>query len=115
MVLRAISFENPGLFPVTIHAQRTGTREVSETPKTRSSQVGHAVMADERAAESSRRRMLSMRKIDGPRRSFANSRLRHSSSSFPSVIAGVSHCDRNLFSGDASELYRYWKGGAGRV
>ena len=31
------------------------------------------------------------------------------------AIEGVSHCDRNLFSGDASELYRYWKGGAGRV
>jgi lysozyme len=33
----------------------------------------------------------------------------------PRAIAGVSHCDRNLFSGDAAELYRYWKGGAGRV
>lgn len=29
------------------------------------------------------------------------------------AIAGVSHCDRNLFAGDESALYRYWKGGAG--
>ena len=24
------------------------------------------------------------------------------------VVAGVSHCDRNLFAGDAPALYRYW-------
>ena len=24
------------------------------------------------------------------------------------VVAGVSHCDRNLFAGDAQALYRYW-------
>ena len=25
-----------------------------------------------------------------------------------SIVRGVSHCDRNLFNGDASELYRFW-------
>jgi hypothetical protein len=26
---------------------------------------------------------------------------------------GVSHCDRNLFAGDAPALYRFWKGNTG--
>jgi len=29
----------------------------------------------------------------------------------PKAVAGVSHCDRNLFAGDATALYRFWKGG----
>jgi lysozyme len=29
------------------------------------------------------------------------------------IVAGVTHCDRNLFAGDESGLYRFWKGGAG--
>jgi hypothetical protein len=29
------------------------------------------------------------------------------------TIAGVSHCDRNLFAGDAPALYRFWNGRAG--
>jgi lysozyme len=33
----------------------------------------------------------------------------------PRAIAGVSHCDRNLFAGDEVELFRYWQGGAGRA
>lgn len=28
------------------------------------------------------------------------------------IVAGISHCDRNLFAGDAAALYRFW--GAGR-
>ena len=32
------------------------------------------------------------------------------------AVAGVSHCDRNLFAGDQVQLYTYWKGGGtGRV
>ena len=31
----------------------------------------------------------------------------------PKAVAGVSHCDRNLFAGDAPALYRFWKGGGG--
>jgi len=27
----------------------------------------------------------------------------------PRTIAGVSHCDRNLFAGDTAALYRFWK------
>ena len=27
----------------------------------------------------------------------------------PRAVAGVSHCDRNLFAGDAPALYRFWK------
>ncbi len=33
----------------------------------------------------------------------------------PRSIAGVSHCDRNVFNGDAAALQRYWLGGAGRA
>jgi len=33
--------------------------------------------------------------------------------SVPRAIAGVSHCDRNLFAGDAPALQRFWNGGAG--
>lgn len=33
--------------------------------------------------------------------------------SVPRAVAGVSHCDRNLFAGDAPALYRFWKGRAG--
>jgi lysozyme len=29
------------------------------------------------------------------------------------AVAGVSHCDRNLFAGDQVALYTYWKGGGG--
>ncbi len=29
-----------------------------------------------------------------------------------STVAGVTHCDRNLFAGDTSELFRYWTGRA---
>ena len=25
-----------------------------------------------------------------------------------SIVQGVSHCDRNLFNGDATALYRFW-------
>jgi hypothetical protein len=25
-----------------------------------------------------------------------------------SIVGGVSHCDRNLFNGDAAALYRFW-------
>ncbi|MBS0537214.1 MAG: glycoside hydrolase family 25 protein [Proteobacteria bacterium] len=28
------------------------------------------------------------------------------------VVAGVTHCDRNLFNGDTADLYRYWTGRA---
>jgi lysozyme len=28
------------------------------------------------------------------------------------TVAGVSHCDRNLFAGDAPALYRFWNGRA---
>ncbi len=28
-----------------------------------------------------------------------------------SIVQGVSHCDRNLFNGDADSLYRFWVGG----
>jgi lysozyme len=31
------------------------------------------------------------------------------------IVAGVTHCDRNLFAGDESGLYRFWKGRAGAV
>jgi lysozyme len=31
------------------------------------------------------------------------------------TISGVSHCDRNLFAGDASQLYQFWKGRGGQV
>ncbi len=27
----------------------------------------------------------------------------------PRAISGVTHCDRNLFAGDAPALYRFWK------
>ncbi len=30
--------------------------------------------------------------------------------SVPRAVAGVSHCDRNLFAGDAPALYRFWSG-----
>jgi lysozyme len=33
----------------------------------------------------------------------------------PRSVAGVSHCDRNVFAGDAAALQRYWLGGAGRA
>jgi len=33
--------------------------------------------------------------------------------SVPRAVAGVSHCDRNLFAGDASALHRYWNSPAG--
>lgn len=33
--------------------------------------------------------------------------------SAPRTVDGVSHCDRNLFAGDESTLYRFWKGRAG--
>jgi lysozyme len=29
------------------------------------------------------------------------------------AVAGVGHCDRNLFAGDEVELYRFWKGKTG--
>jgi lysozyme len=32
--------------------------------------------------------------------------------SVPRAVAGVSHCDRNLFNGDAPALRRFWKSGA---
>ena len=28
------------------------------------------------------------------------------------TVAGVSHCDRNLFAGDEPALYRFWNGRA---
>jgi lysozyme len=28
----------------------------------------------------------------------------------PRAVAGVSHCDRNLFAGDTTALYRFWNG-----
>jgi lysozyme len=31
----------------------------------------------------------------------------------PRAVQGVSHCDRNLFAGDAAELYRFWTGRGG--
>jgi lysozyme len=31
------------------------------------------------------------------------------------AVGGVDRCDRNLFGGDASALYRFWTGGAGTV
>jgi lysozyme len=31
----------------------------------------------------------------------------------PRAIAGVSHCDRNLFAGDTAGLYRFWTGKTG--
>jgi lysozyme len=31
------------------------------------------------------------------------------------AVAGVGHCDRNLFAGDEAALYRFWKARAGRV
>jgi lysozyme len=33
--------------------------------------------------------------------------------SVPRAVAGVSHCDRNLFAGDTNALYRFWNGRAG--
>jgi len=33
----------------------------------------------------------------------------------PRAVAGITHCDRNLFAGDEAALYRYWRGGAGRA
>jgi lysozyme len=33
--------------------------------------------------------------------------------STPRAVQGVSHCDRNLFAGDAQALYRYWNGSGG--
>jgi lysozyme len=33
----------------------------------------------------------------------------------PHLVAGVDHCDRNLFIGDAPALYRFWKGGGAGV
>lgn len=35
--------------------------------------------------------------------------------SVPRAIAGVSHCDRNLFAGDTAALYRYWNASRGTV
>ena len=32
--------------------------------------------------------------------------------SAPRAVAGVGHCDRNLFAGDEAALYRFWKGSA---
>jgi lysozyme len=29
------------------------------------------------------------------------------------AVAGVTHCDRNIFAGDQVALYQYWKGGGG--
>ncbi len=31
----------------------------------------------------------------------------------PKAVAGVDHCDRNLFAGDAPGLYRFWSGRSG--
>jgi lysozyme len=31
------------------------------------------------------------------------------------AVAGVGHCDRNLFNGDTAALHRYWKAGARTV
>jgi hypothetical protein len=31
------------------------------------------------------------------------------------AVAGVDHYDRNLFAGDTSALYRFWKGRGGRA
>ncbi|TAJ37600.1 MAG: 1,4-beta-N-acetylmuramidase [Reyranella sp.] len=31
----------------------------------------------------------------------------------PRAVAGVGHCDRNLFAGDTAGLYRFWNGKAG--
>ena len=33
--------------------------------------------------------------------------------SVPRAVAGVSHCDRNLFAGDTTALYKFWKGSGG--
>jgi lysozyme len=33
----------------------------------------------------------------------------------PRAVAGVGHCDRNLFSGDEAALYRFWKAGGRTV
>lgn len=33
--------------------------------------------------------------------------------SVPRAVAGVSHCDRNLFAGDTTALYKFWKGTGG--
>ena len=31
------------------------------------------------------------------------------------TVAGVGHCDRNMFNGDVAGLYQYWQNGSGRV
>ncbi len=85
-VLLAISPENAGLFPVAIHTQRTGMSNVSKCPNRRSSHEV-AVIAADTFAESRHLRRLSKSMNDGPAASFAVSRLRHSSSSLPSVVA----------------------------
>ncbi len=98
-VLRAISFERATLLPVAIHAHRTGTRAICETPSTRSSKV-RAVMAADNAGESSRRRTLSIRIATGDRSSLAKSRLRH----FVAVIiAGFRHDSNRAPCGDDAE------------
>ncbi len=33
----------------------------------------------------------------------------------PRAVPGVTHCDRNLFAGDTSALYKYWGVGTGRA
>lgn len=33
----------------------------------------------------------------------------------PRAIPGITHCDRNLFNGDTSALYKYWGVGTGRA
>ena len=35
--------------------------------------------------------------------------------SVPRAVPGITHCDRNLFAGDTSALYRYWGVGTGRA
>lgn len=32
----------------------------------------------------------------------------------PRAIPGVTHCDRNLFAGDANELHRFWQSSSAR-
>jgi lysozyme len=35
--------------------------------------------------------------------------------SVPRSVVGVSHCDRNVFAGDSTALYRFWRGGGRAV
>src|SRR5215470_13321175 len=84
-VRRAISLDTLGLFPVATHAHVTGKEIISVWPSRRSSHVV-AVIAADTAAESSRRRRLSIRMTEGPVAILAVILLRHSSSSRPSVI-----------------------------